>query len=138
MKKKFVSPITASDYAVSLYVNDKTPKILEFQLFWFEDIITEFLSQCPRDMWIASNGIRVGLADDFTYTPCGMETLLEGYLTGFASNTQVNCYNKCTISYETVEEKDRLKAHIIKAVHELVDAAVTPQRTCSPRLSWIL
>ncbi len=136
MKKKFVSPITASDYAVSLYCSDQTPRILEFQLFWFEEAITEFLSQCPRDAWISSDGIRIVLADDFTYTPCEMDSLLEGYLSGFASNSAVNCYNKFTISYESIEEKDRLKAHIIKAIHELVALAVSPQRRCSPRLSW--
>ncbi len=131
------SPITASDYAISMLCNAQTPLILEFQLFWFEDEITEFLSRCSAEMWIASNGIRVGLADDFTYTPCGMETK-EGYLTGFAGNTQSNCYNKLRMSFRTEEEKLGIRDDIIQAVHELVDAAMPSDHIGSPRLHWDL
>jgi len=138
LKKKLVNPITASDYAVSMLCNAQTPLILEFQLFWFEDEITEFLSRCPAEMWIASNGIRIGLADDFTYTSCGMETLKEGCLTGFASNTQSNCYNKLRMSFRTEEEKLTMKDDIIKAIHELVDVAMPSNHISSPRLHWDL
>ena len=134
---KALNKINAGDHGLVMYVDTSTPLIIELQLFWFDERITEFLERAPRDMFVASNGIRIGLANEFKYTPAEMETE-EGYLTGFSSNTQQDCYDKLSIRVDSDEEKVGVVNEVTQAIAELVRAASDLQPGVSPVMSWML
>jgi hypothetical protein len=127
--------VDVGDYGMTLFTDLSTPLIIEFQLFWFDERITEFLSRAPGEMFVCSNGIRIGLASEFKYTPAEMETE-EGYLTGFSSNTQFHCYDKMTITVDTEEEKFGVCTEVTQALSELVRAATNLQPGVSPVIRW--
>ena len=129
--------INAGDYGVTMFVDVSTPLIIEFQLFWFDERITEFLSRAPAEMFVCSNGIRIGLGAEFKYTPAEMETE-EGYLTGFSSNTQFDCYDKMFVNVGNDEEKSGVCKEITQAISELVRASSDLQPGVSPVINWTL
>ena len=134
---KALNKINAGDHGIVMYVDTSTPLIIQFQLFWFDERITEFLERAPRDMFVCSNGVRIGLANEFKYTPAEMETE-EGYLTGFSSNTQQDCYDKLTIQVGSDDEKVGVVQEVTHAIAELVRAASNFQPGVSPVMSWTL
>lgn len=138
MNKSSKSPVSAADYAITLYIDSSYPLTLTLQLFWFGPEIGKFLE---RELFFeASNGIRFGSLMDFTYTPLKMEPTKRspyvGYLLGFGSNMHKECFNKSTVRFESEEEKLRHKDLIINAVNELVQAATSITSNSSPWFIW--
>lgn len=134
---KALNKINAGDHGLVMYVDTSTPLIIEFQLFWFDERITEFLEASQDGTFVCSNGIRIGMANEFKYTPAEMETE-EGYLTGFGSNTQQDCYDKVSIRVSSDEEKVGVVTEVTHAIAELVRAASNFQPGVSPVMSWTL
>ncbi len=130
------TPISASDYVISMMFDASTPLILELQLFWFEDDITKFLKE--ETFFESSNGIRIAWNTDFTYTPFEMEAPYQGYLLGFGSNMHKECFNKISIKLKSEDEKFTLKHNLEAAIHELVQAALQRLSTSSLRVQWHL
>ena len=138
-KKEYMAlnKINASDYGIAMFCDTSTPLIIEFQLFWFDERITEFLSRAPREMFICTNGIRIGLANEFKYTPAEMETE-EGYLSGFSSNTSQDCYEKMFITVGNDDEKVGVCHEVTQAISELIRAASDLSPGISPVIRWNL
>lgn len=135
MQKKDQFAISAKDYALSILVNSTTPMVLEIQLMWFNQEITNYMIK--ELFFQASNGIVVGYNSEFsfTYTPSKMEPQ-RGYLLGFGSNKSGKSYNKATIHCKSEEEKFRLANDISLAIHELIQEAIPTKQPSSPWLVW--
>ena len=136
MQKKNDHLISASDYAVSILIDSVSPLILEIQLMWFCQEITDYIKK--ELFYQTSNGIRIGYNSElsFTYTPSKMEPI--GYLLGFGSNKSGHSYNKAIIHCKSEEEKFRLAKDISMAIHELVQIAIPLDQLSSPWLKWSL
>lgn len=129
--------IDAANHGIVMFVDSTTPLIIDFQLFWFDEKITEFLSRAPAEMFVCTNGVRIGLGAEFKYTPAEMETD-EGYLTGFSSNMQQDCYDKMSIRVDAEDEKLGVAHEVTQAISELVRAASELQPGVSPVMKWRL
>lgn len=129
--------IDAANHGIVMFVDSTTPLIIDFQLFWFDEKITEFLSRAPAEMFVSTNGIRIGLGAEFKYTPAEMETE-EGYLTGFSSNMQQDCYDKMSLKVDAEEEKIGIAHEVTQAISELVRAASDLPHGISPVMKWRL
>lgn len=129
--------IQASEYAISLLMDSSTPLILEIQLMWFDQRITDYIKK--ELFYEVSNGIRIGYNSEFsfTYTPPGMEPK-KGYLLGFGSNKAGTSYNKAKIHCQSEEEKFQLAKDISIAIHDLIQVAIPLNKTSSPWFVWNL
>lgn len=137
MQKKNRHLISASDYALSMFVDLTSPLILEIQLMWFCQDITDYLK---KELFLqTSNGIRIGYNSEFsfTYTPSKMEPSL-GYLLGFGSNQSSRSYNKAKVHCKSEDEKFRLSEDISVAIHELIQIAIPNSQLGSSWLKWNL
>lgn len=134
---KALNAINAGDYGITMFIDTSTPLIIDIQLFWFDDKITKFLSEEADGTFISTNGIRIGIADEFKYTPAEMETE-EGYLSGFGSNTQQDCYDKLSIHVDNEDEKFGVCSEITQAISEMVRAASHLAPGISPVIRWNL
>lgn len=129
--------IQASEYAITLLMDFTSPLVLEIQLMWFDQRITDFIRK--ELFYQVSNGIRIGYNSElsFTYTPSEMEPKL-GYLLGFGSNKAGTSYNKAKIYCQSEEEKFQLAKDISIAIHDLIQMAIPPNKTSSPWFVWNL
>ncbi len=133
MLKNRGSPIRAHDFEVSLLVDLSFPLLITYQLFWFTEKITEFLSK--QKFFQSSSGIIIGALNDFTYERTKMEGAERVYLLGFGSYHCSSCYNKLNIRCSSEEEKLMLNEQIISAIHELIDAVQANERG-SAFMAW--
>lgn len=129
--------INAADYGITMFVDTTTPAIIKLQLFWFDERITEFLSRSPTEVFPCSNGVLIGLANEFKYTPAEMEGE-NAYLSGFSSNTQYGCYDELLITVGSEEEKIGVCTEVTQAISELIRAASDLQPGDSPVIRWKL
>ncbi len=129
--------IQTSEYAISLLMDSTQPLVLEIQLMWFNQSITDFIKK--ELFYEVNNGIRIGYNSEFsfTYTPSGMEPRL-GYLLGFGSNQSGQSYNKAKIYCQSEEEKSQLAKDISIAIHDLIQVAIPLNKTSSPWFVWNL
>lgn len=144
MKKKDLKyredPVAASDYAATLYIDESIPLILEMQLFWFMPELAEYLKK--HVFFEASNHVKIFGCKAFTYMPFKMDALAEqhgsGYLLGFESNQQAECYSKISVHFDTEEEKVHNKVSVIQAINELIRVATPDRQSCGPIFTWWL
>jgi hypothetical protein len=132
-----LNTINAGDYGITMFIDTSTPLIIEVQLFWFDERITKFLEATPDGTFVCSNGVRIGIADEFKYTPAEMESE-EAYLTGFGSNTQQGCYDKLIINVGNDDEKVGVCTELTVAISDMIRAASNLQPGNSPVVRWTL
>lgn len=96
--------------------------MLQLQLFWFDDLISEFMQRVK--VFRSKSGPIIKLSDHFTYAPSEMDDKEIIHLYGFASNHDSGAYDTIKILC-TDEEKISIKDSISNALQELAKASVT-------------
>lgn len=139
MNKGIKNPVSASEQAIVLFIDATLPLILEAQLFWFDEIISQFLRE--KKVFQTSNGIQITSLSGFKYTPLKMEPTKRspyaGYLSGFESNMHKECYTKISVPFASEDEKLRHVKLLKTAAYELVRAAASSPGTYNgPWFEW--
>lgn len=117
------NPISSlPDGLISLYADISEPLILRIQLFWFENVIAEFMQKVK--VFCSKSGPIIRISDHFTYVPIEMERRETTYLYGFDSNQSPHNYDVVKILCKSEEEKLALRDNISNALQELGIAAV--------------
>lgn len=116
------SPVSSlPDGLISLYTDMSQPLILQLQLFWFDDLISEFMRKVK--VFRSRSGPIIMLSDHFKYEPSKMEGDEIIHLYGFASNHDSGAYDTIKILCND-EEKVIIKNKISNALQELAKASV--------------
>lgn len=107
---------------ISLLVDKSSPLTLILQLFWFDELISEFMQK--RKTFATKSGVIIMLSHHFKYEPVEMESGRKvAYLYGFHSNLDGEAYAPLEIKCVSEEEKLGITLQIGNALQELVNAA---------------
>jgi len=107
---------------LSVFTDATEPLTLRVQLFWFDDLITEFLTRVKS--YVTESGPVFTLDDSFKYQPVEMEGSTTIHLFGFHSNVTAAAYEPLIIRCETEEEKLRIRELLCNAFLELSQASI--------------
>jgi len=107
---------------LSVFTDVSEPCTLKLQLFWFDDLITEFLTRVKS--YVTESGPVITLDDSFKYLPVEMEGSTTIHLFGFHSNVTAAAYEPLIVRCETEEEKLRIRELICNAFLELSQASI--------------
>lgn len=110
------------DAFMSVYTDITKPLILEVQLTWFENIISDFLRE--HQTFPTQYGVIIRRSSWFTYVPVKMEDKEIIYLDGFSSNQDAGAYDNIRILCNSDEEKVAIRERICNALQELAEASV--------------
>lgn len=107
---------------LSVFTDVTDPLILRVQLFWFDDLVTEFLTKVKS--YVTESGPVITLDDSFKYMPVEMEGNTVIHLFGFHSNHTAAAYEPLIIKCDTEEEKLRIRELLCNAFLELSQASI--------------
>jgi len=107
---------------ISLYSDVSQPLMLHLQLFWFDDLVSEFMRKVK--VFRSKSGPIIQLSDHFTYEPLVMEHKEVVYLYGFESNHDAGAYDTIKVLCSSDEEKVTIRDSISNALQELGIASV--------------
>jgi len=113
---------TLPEATLSVFTDVSEPCTLKLQLFWFDDLITEFLTRVKS--YVTESGPVITLDDSFKYLPVEMEGSTTIHLFGFHSNVTAAAYEPLIVRCETEEEKLRIRELICNAFLELSQASI--------------
>jgi hypothetical protein len=122
MKRRTQVLSTLPEATISVFTDVSDPLTLKIQLFWFDDLITEFLTRVKS--YVTESGPVITLDDSFKYIPVEMEGSTTIHLLGFHSNITAAAYEPLIIKCDTEEEKLRIREEICNAFLELSQASI--------------
>ena len=110
------------DSILSVFTDISKPLVLEIQLTWFDEIISNFMAEIHT--FPTQYGVVIRRSNWFTYVPVEMERERILYLDGFSSNCDGGAYDSIEIKCVSEEEKLVIREQLCNALQQLATAAV--------------